>query len=50
MTEKTYRRRLFAGALLALLAGCGMSSAKPKADPAVTAFHKQLDAADYAGI
>jgi hypothetical protein len=27
-----------------------MSSAKPKADLAVTAFHKQLDAADYAAI
>jgi len=50
MTAKTHCRGLFAGALLALVAGCGMSSAKPKADIAVTAFHKQLDAADYAGI
>jgi hypothetical protein len=50
MTAKTQRGCLFAGALLALIAGCGMSSAKPKADVAVTTFHRQLDAADYAGV
>ena|SRR3569833_1557287 len=51
MTKKTQPVHLFASALLlTLIAGCGMSSAKPKADVAVTAFHRQLDAADYAGI
>lgn len=48
--KKFSRHGLFAGAMLALLAACGMSSAKPKADVAVAGFHKQLDAADFSGI
>src|SRR5690349_20219059 len=50
MDTRTHRRLWFVATLLPLLAACGMSSAKPKADLAVVAFHKELDAAAYGAI
>ena len=43
--------RVIAICLIALLAaGCGMSSAKPKAESAMAAFHTQLNAGDLDAI